>query len=170
MDIDALRREISKPTEATVKREKSPDKLLEVGSVRESILKSSPAGEFSEKLNKALKDIVTPKKDNATVLGMQAEESSFLGIQAQEAIENPSINVIDNHVQEIIHTDEMSQRFSPDIDEIRKISRDRIQNSDLRNLYRENLVIESIQEEVKFFDSNKTKFYKNYFTDKLSNW
>jgi hypothetical protein len=117
--------------------------------VRESILKSSPAAEISEKLHKAIKDIISvPKKENATVLGMQAEESVILGIQAKEAIENPTINVIDNHVQEIINNDGTSSHFLPDIDEIKQISRERILNSDLHNLYRENLVIESIQEEV----------------------
>lgn len=135
-----------------MRKEKSPEKLSEVVSMRESILKSSPAAEFSDQLAKVLKDAisVTKKENVSSVLAMEAQESVILGIQAQEAIENPSINVIDNHVQEIIHSDDTSSHFSPDVDEIRKISRDKIQNSELHNLYRENLRIKSIHEEVKF--------------------
>lgn len=135
-----------------MKREKSPEKLSEVGSVRDSILKSSPASDISEKLREAIKNIVSPQKiENSTVLGMQASETRILGIQAQEAIEHPSINVIDNHVQEVVNVDENSRHFLPDMEEIRKISQDKIQNSDLHNLYRENLIIESIHEEVNLY-------------------
>ena len=49
------------------------------------------------------------------------EIASVLGMEAQEATENPTSNVIDNHVQEIINTD-TRDHFSPDINEIKTLS------------------------------------------------
>ena len=96
------------------------------------------------------------------------EKASVLGMEAQEAIENPTINVIDNHVQEIINTDTRN-RFSPDVDEIKKISRHKIQNSDLHNLYRENLRIKSIHEEVGCANFHYL-LLTSRFTDKIPHW
>lgn len=76
--------------------------------------------------------------------------SGIVGMKAQEAIENPNINVIDHHVQEFINTDKNNNRYTPDMNEVKKLSRYRVQSSDLYNLYRENLRIKSIREVVRF--------------------
>jgi hypothetical protein len=118
-------------------REKSKNQLEEVSEVRESILNSqSPNLKLSDSLAKALKN---KNEKNERV-------SSILGMEAEEAIVNPSINVIDHHIKEIVNTAE--NRFQPDNEEVKKISRNRIQNSELHNLYRESLRIKSIHEEV----------------------
>lgn len=136
LDIEALRKELNKLSVTSDPIVKSSDKLQEISLVRDSIVKSASPPLISDYLSSALKE----KKE-------KPEKAPVLGMEAQEAIENPTINVIDNHVQEIINTDTRN-RFTPDINEIKKISRHKIQNSDLHNLYRENLRIKSIHEEV----------------------
>lgn len=137
-----MRKELNILSATSDPKVKSSDKLQEISLVRDSIVKSASPSLISEYLSTALKDKKERKPDAV---------SAILGIEAQEAIENPTINVIDNHVQEIVNTDTRN-RFTPDINEIKKISRHKIQNSDLHNLYRENLRIKSIHEEVNICD------------------
>lgn len=132
-----MRKELNKPIVSDVFRVKSSDKLSEINEVRDSIVKSANPSELSNFLSNALKENKGKKDEAPSILG------------AQEAIENPNINIIDNHIQEIINTDTIN-RFKPDVNEIKKISRQKIQNSELHNLYRENLRIKSIKEEVSF--------------------
>lgn len=120
-------------------RDKSPKVISEISSLKENLLKSSPAGSFSLNLTAMLKE--QPNKVG----------SPILGIGAAEAIADPNINVIDSHVSQVVQNSSVNdQRFQPDADEMKTIAKDRFQDTNFHNLYRENLLIKSIREEPDF--------------------
>ena len=157
LDIEELRKELNILAATSNPKVKSSDKLQEISLVRDSIVKSASPPLISDSLSSALKE----KKE-------KPEIASVLRMEAQEATENPTSNVIDNHVQGIINT-EPRNHFSPDINEIKKISRHKIQNSHLHNLYRENLRIKSIHEEVVCANFHYL-LLTSRFTDKIPDW
>ena len=135
LSIQELRNLLKKPAEEESTREKpSDEKLAEIDSVRDSLLNSAPPQALSKELTNAIQKLEIQKS------------IMKLGMQAQEAIEDPFINIIDNHVEEIIQADE---RICDGIEDIMEITRGNMLHSDQHNIYRENLKIKAIYEEVK---------------------
>lgn len=137
-DAKSLREMIKK---LDLPKEKSPSDLLELKSVRENLLKSPVAEGFSGNLSRMLKDLST--KDILAAAG------PVLGMEASEAIADPNINVIDSHVSQLIKTSKDGS-FQPDFNEMKQMANEKHEDSNLHNLLRENLLIQSIKEEGKF--------------------
>lgn len=113
--------------------------VSEINLLKESLLKSSAAAGFSSNLNEMLKG------------SLSDTSSPLLGMDASEAIADPNINVIDSHVTQLINANTTKNRnFQPDLEEIENIAKRRNQVNNVNNLYRENLQIDSIQEETRF--------------------
>lgn len=114
---------------------------LELALLKETLKKApSVSSTLSENLTKALKESPT-----------DTQVASVLGIGAAEAIADPNINVIDSHVAQITSvTNSRALSFQPDQEEIKSILKDKYSGSNLLNVYRENLKVESIQEEKDF--------------------
>ena len=127
-------------------KETSSADISELKSVRENLLKSPASEAFSGVLTKMLRDLSTKEVNveaTGPVVGMG------LGMGASEAIADPTINVIDSHISQLISPTN-GNRFQPDYDEMKMIANEKHEGSNLHNLLRENLLINSIEEEEAF--------------------
>lgn len=157
IDIESIRDDIfaSRKSDA-ISRDKTKEILSEINLVKESILKSSVAtSNLSQNLTKVLKQ---------NDLGLQ-KNTPIVGIEANEAISNPNINVIDYHLEEIVNPNVLND-FEPNVDEIKQLTKMRHSESKIHNLYRENLVIRSISEEVNFKIGTNIEQWKTLALDK----
>lgn len=143
-DVKSIREQIeqfklSASKSNNVLREKSEDLLSEITQLKKNLFESSPALAFSDELDELLKEVSQTK----------SVEIRSPMLKAEEAIADPSINVIDTHVSQV--TKEHSKaNFQPDPDEMKLIAKQRAGANSFENLYRENLHIKSIQEETEF--------------------
>lgn len=125
-------------------REKSAEQLAEIDLIRNSILQSSNKPfQLSSNLSNWLKEGSSPIVGNAR-----------LGIMVEEAISDPNINIIDEHVKAIVNPAVLDS-FKPDVEEIKVLAKLKLSESKTNNLYRENLRINMINEQTDFrFGSN----------------
>lgn len=139
-DAKSLREMIQKAdNEQEVSREKSPQTVSEVILLKESLLKLTAATSFSNNLTMMLKEPTTESR------------GALLKMEASEAIADPNINVIDSHVSQFINASgESGPKFHLDLEEIKKVTTQRLRETNSHNLYRENLQIVSIREEAHF--------------------
>lgn len=135
-------RELIQKSESESKpaRDKSPVIILQISNVKDNLVKATRDSVFSRNLTEMLKEPVNV-----------ALRAPILGIEASEAIADPNINVIDSHVAQLISDNSVKARqFQPNLDEIRNFAKQKHRENNLHNLYRENLQIAAIHEEVNF--------------------
>lgn len=150
-DPKALRDLIQKATaNGEPKRTKTPD----ISQLRESLVNSKADTSLSVNLTEMLK--VSAAIDDV--------QTSAILLKPAEAIADPSINVIDSHVSQVINmTGSQSQRFTPDQDEIELIAKERQQkDATVFNVYRESLQIDGIREMTSFKFGEGVEQWKSF--------
>lgn len=157
-DVAALRSEIIKSQQnlVSVSREKSTERLAEINSIKDNILNSAAEPfKLSENLTNWLKE--------GTSDG--TSKNSNLKLNLEEAIAEPKINVIDDHVKEIVNPNVLNS-FNPKDEEIKVLTKLKHSESDTNNLYRENLHIKLIREEVNFLIGKDIEQWKTIALEK----
>lgn len=142
-DAKSLREMIQKS--ADKERQKTPQMLSEIGLLKENLQKASAGSVFSGSLMEMLKEPAAKKSETRNAA------APIVGMEASEAIADPNVNVIDSDISEIINqTGSSDQSFRPDNAEMMKLAKQRHKDSNMHNLYRENLQIQLIKEEPAF--------------------
>ena len=140
-DVESLRNEIFKTqqSQSSTTREKSTKTMAEIDTIRGTILNSAaPPFQMSTNLTNWLKEGPASNTANAK-----------LGFVLEEAINEPKINVLDDHLKQIVNQN-VQNSYHPDYEEIKVLAKLKHTESNMNNLYRENLKIKTIKEEPNF--------------------
>ncbi|KAG5684167.1 hypothetical protein PVAND_013408 [Polypedilum vanderplanki] len=151
--VDKLREELQQLNKLpdTTPRILSNQTLIDINALKNEILKSPRINiEFSTNLTKMLKDAEHKKEPIVGVYIPSDEDDQFIEEKESNFQNNPKLN----------------ESFQPNDDEIKLLTKLKHSESNMHNLYRENLVIRSIQEQFAFKIGTNVEEWKTLLLEK----